>query len=121
MRVSSEGLVSKFIVIEGLIGVGKTSLCRILRDEWGAELVLEFDHVHGRLEAIGSTIGEFQVAAEGGEYVAAEARISDDGQRIVLRAAGVAAPVDARYLWSDAGYASVRGGSGLPVAPFRTR
>lgn len=87
----------------------------------GAELVLEFDHVHGRLEAIGSTIGEFQVAAEGGEYVAAEARISDDGQRIVLRAAGVAAPVDARYLWSDAGYASVRGGSGLPVAPFRTR
>ena len=33
--------MSKFIVIEGLIGVGKTSLCRILRDEWGAELVLE--------------------------------------------------------------------------------
>lgn len=33
--------MSKFIVIEGLIGVGKTSLCRILRDEWGAELILE--------------------------------------------------------------------------------
>jgi len=33
--------VSRFIVIEGLIGVGKTSLCRILRDEWGAELILE--------------------------------------------------------------------------------
>jgi deoxyadenosine/deoxycytidine kinase len=33
--------VSKFIVIEGLIGVGKTSLCKILRDEWGAELILE--------------------------------------------------------------------------------
>ena len=33
--------MSKFIVIEGLIGVGKTSLCRILREEWGAELVLE--------------------------------------------------------------------------------
>ncbi|MFT4979232.1 MAG: deoxyguanosine kinase, partial [Myxococcota bacterium] len=33
--------MSRFIVIEGLIGVGKTSLCRILRDEWGAELILE--------------------------------------------------------------------------------
>jgi len=33
--------VRKFIVIEGLIGVGKTSLCRLLRDEWRARLVLE--------------------------------------------------------------------------------
>ena len=30
-----------YIVIEGLIGVGKTSLCRILEREWGARLVLE--------------------------------------------------------------------------------
>ena len=33
--------MSKYIVIEGLIGVGKTSLCRILRDELSARLVLE--------------------------------------------------------------------------------
>lgn len=32
---------SRFIVIEGLIGVGKTSLCRLLRDRWDATLVLE--------------------------------------------------------------------------------
>ena len=32
---------SRFIVIEGLIGVGKTSLCRILEDRWKARLVLE--------------------------------------------------------------------------------
>ena len=32
---------SPFIVIEGLIGVGKTSLCRILEDRWRATLVLE--------------------------------------------------------------------------------
>lgn len=31
----------KFVVIEGLIGVGKTTLCRVLRDAWGAHLVLE--------------------------------------------------------------------------------
>lgn len=33
--------MARFIVIEGLIGVGKTSLCRLLAREWGARLVLE--------------------------------------------------------------------------------
>ena len=33
--------MGRFIVVEGLIGVGKTSLCRLLRDSWGAELILE--------------------------------------------------------------------------------
>lgn len=32
---------SRFIVIEGLIGVGKTSLCRLLEQKRNAELVLE--------------------------------------------------------------------------------
>ncbi|NUN13564.1 MAG: deoxynucleoside kinase [Myxococcales bacterium] len=32
---------SRFIVIEGLIGVGKTSLCRLLQSQWNARLVLE--------------------------------------------------------------------------------
>lgn len=33
--------MSRVVVIEGLIGVGKTTLCRILEREWGARLVLE--------------------------------------------------------------------------------
>ena len=33
--------MSRFIVIEGLIGVGKTSLCKLVESEWGARLVLE--------------------------------------------------------------------------------
>jgi deoxyadenosine/deoxycytidine kinase len=33
--------VRRFLVIEGLIGVGKTTLCRLLQDTWGAKLVLE--------------------------------------------------------------------------------
>lgn len=33
--------MSKAIVVEGLIGVGKTTLCRLLEKEWGARLVLE--------------------------------------------------------------------------------
>ncbi|MCB9793684.1 MAG: deoxynucleoside kinase [Alphaproteobacteria bacterium] len=32
---------SNYIVIEGLIGVGKTSLCKLLQDRWEARLVLE--------------------------------------------------------------------------------
>ena len=33
--------MSRFIVVEGLIGVGKTSLCRILQEAFNAHLVLE--------------------------------------------------------------------------------
>ena len=33
--------MSRFVVIEGLIGVGKTTLCRLLEQEWKARLVLE--------------------------------------------------------------------------------
>ena len=33
--------MSKFIVIEGLIGVGKTTLCRLMEERWSARLVLE--------------------------------------------------------------------------------
>ncbi|MEL6348649.1 MAG: deoxynucleoside kinase [Myxococcota bacterium] len=38
-RYTSE--MSHYFVIEGLIGVGKTSLCRLIEQEWGAELILE--------------------------------------------------------------------------------
>jgi len=39
--VHTGGRVRRFVVVEGLIGVGKTSLCRVLHDAWGARLVLE--------------------------------------------------------------------------------
>lgn len=32
---------ARVVVIEGLIGVGKTTLCRLIQREWGARLVLE--------------------------------------------------------------------------------
>ena len=34
-------MARQFIVVEGLIGVGKTSLCRLIQREWKARLVLE--------------------------------------------------------------------------------
>ena len=40
-RAREKHTVGKLLVLEGLIGVGKTSLARILRDEWRARLVLE--------------------------------------------------------------------------------
>jgi deoxyadenosine/deoxycytidine kinase len=41
----------RYIVIEGLIGVGKTSLCRLLQEAHGAELVLEPHEDNPFLEA----------------------------------------------------------------------
>ncbi len=87
----------------------------------GGQLALEFDHVQGGLRALSEPIDQFEVAGEDGAYVTAVARISEDGQRIILSSPQVEAPVSARYLWNDAGYASIMGGAGLPMAPFRTR
>ncbi len=39
-----------FVVVEGLIGVGKTSLCRLLEARWGARLVLEPNETNPFLE-----------------------------------------------------------------------
>lgn len=41
----------QFIVVEGLIGVGKTSLCRLLADEWGGRVVLEPSETNPFLES----------------------------------------------------------------------
>lgn len=31
----------RFLVVEGLIGAGKTTLCKLIAESWGAELILE--------------------------------------------------------------------------------
>ncbi len=40
----------RYIVIEGCIGVGKSTLCRLIRDRWGAHLVMEPDSINPFLE-----------------------------------------------------------------------
>ncbi|MFA7329945.1 MAG: deoxynucleoside kinase [Candidatus Delongbacteria bacterium] len=40
----------KSVAVEGVIGVGKTSLCNILAQEWGAQLILEEPHKNPFLE-----------------------------------------------------------------------
>ena len=87
----------------------------------GAALRVDFDHVAGGLSMIGDALAHFEVAGVDGHFVAAEAAITDDGRAVVLRAAGVALPTRARYLWDDAAEATLMGGAGLPAAPFRSR
>ncbi len=41
----------QYIVIEGCIGVGKSTLCRLIRDAWGAHLVMEPDSINPFLES----------------------------------------------------------------------
>lgn len=41
----------QFIVVEGLIGVGKTSLCKLLAEEWQGRLVLEPSETNPFLES----------------------------------------------------------------------
>ena len=41
----------RYIVIEGCIGVGKSTLCRVIRDAWGAHLVMEPDAINPFLES----------------------------------------------------------------------
>ena len=43
--------MSHYIAVEGLIGVGKSTLCRLMRDEWGARLVMEPDATNPFLES----------------------------------------------------------------------
>lgn len=40
----------RYIVVEGSIGVGKSTLCRVMRDAWGAHLVMEPDSINPFLE-----------------------------------------------------------------------
>lgn len=41
----------RYIVVEGCIGVGKSTLCRLMRDRWGAHLVMEPDSINPFLES----------------------------------------------------------------------
>lgn len=86
----------------------------------GASMILFFDHVAGALHASGETIEHFELRNQAGSFIPARAEILGDGQSIRLEAPGVDSPTGARYLWGDAPESSLSGGTGLPMAPFRT-
>ena len=84
----------------------------------GDKLCLAFDHAEDGLEVKGDSITGFELAGEDKEFRPAEAEII--GDKIILSAAGISAPVYARYAWGNFPEYSVFGSSGIPLAPFRT-
>ncbi len=86
--------MSRLVVIEGLIGVGKTTLCRILEREWNARLILEPADDNPFLARFYSDPERFALPAQL-FYMAA--RYS---QQVALRQPDLFAPITVcDYLW----------------------
>ena len=89
----------------------------------GAEATIEFDHVHGGLVARGggsaNTVQGFELAGADGKFVPATARI--DGERMVVRAEGVASPTAIRYAWANNPTCNLYNKAALPAAPFEAK
>lgn len=83
--------------------------------------VVEFD-THGSALAVrsgGNDVQGFVLA--GADRVFKPARAVIEGDRIVVRADGIPAPVAVRYAWSDnPANADLVGTTGLPASPFRS-
>lgn len=85
----------------------------------GAALRLSFSHRGGGLVAKDGPLKTFELAGADGKFLPAEATL--DGDTILLTCAPVAAPVVARYAWSNYPEgANLFNAAGLPAAPFRT-
>jgi sialate O-acetylesterase len=85
----------------------------------GSSVRVQFDHVGGGLVARGGEeIRGFAVAGQDGGFEAAQAVI--DGASVVVRAAGVEAPLAVRYAWADNPDCNLCNREGLPASPFRT-
>jgi sialate O-acetylesterase len=74
--------------------------------------------VNGGLIAEGGRLKGFQVAADAGAFVEAEARI--EGDTVVVWSEDVPGPVDVRYGWANAPDCTLYNKAGLPASPFRT-
>jgi sialate O-acetylesterase len=84
-------------------------------------IMLHFDHTEGGLtlaEGSEQLIG-FQIAAEDGPYLAAEARI--EGSTVVVWHPEITKPTKARYAWANYTAANLVNGCGLPAGTFRTQ
>ena len=83
-------------------------------------VVLSFGQAGGGLVASDNgPLKYFEIAGEDRKFVAAQASI--DGSTVVVKAAGVTAPVAVRYAWSNNPEApNFFNAEGLPASPFRT-
>lgn len=84
----------------------------------GAEVVLSFKHTNGGLVARSSALQGFVVAGADRKWVPAQARI--EGDKVIVSAPGVPAPLAVRYGWENLPTCTLFNGAGLPASPFRT-
>ncbi|BCU77868.1 GDSL-type esterase/lipase family protein [Luteolibacter sp. LG18] len=84
----------------------------------GKDAWLAFDHVGKGLEAKDGPLKGFTLAGADGNFVPATAEIK--GDKVVVRAEGVAAPVAVRYGWANVPDVNLFNQAGLPATPFRT-
>lgn len=79
-------------------------------------LRLWFGHAEGGLKAGANGWCGFEVAAEGGAFVPASAKI--DGSTILVSSEKVSVPTRVRYAWKDDPECPFFNRSGLPASPF---
>ena len=85
----------------------------------GDTLRLSFAHAAGLASRDGKPLKEFEIAGADGQFVPATATI--DGETVVVSAAGVAAPQEARFGWRNTAQPNLVNAAGLPASPFRTQ
>jgi sialate O-acetylesterase len=85
----------------------------------GDGLRVWFDHVGTGLQTKGAELRGFEIAGADRVFHPADARI--DGNTVVLKGAGVATPVFARYAWKDNPDGNLYNVENLPASPFQSR
>jgi len=78
---------------------------------------LHFDFAEDGFVVDGDITG-FEIAGEDKQYK--EAKVSINGNTILLESNEILEPVYARYCWTNYGDVSIFGANGIPLAPFRT-
>jgi len=82
------------------------------------KIVLHFNHADDGLTSLDGPLRTFEIAAEPGKFVAAEATI--DGDTVIVHSDEIAKPVAVRFAWKDVALPNLFNGHHLPASPFRT-
>lgn len=81
----------------------------------GAAIRVWFDHARGLMAKEGEVTG-FEVAGRDGKF--SPAKVSIEGETLVVSSPEVAEPVQVRYGWANSPQCDLFNGEGLPASPF---
>ena len=85
----------------------------------GKKIELEFDNIgSGLISKDGKPLTWFSIAGKDGNFVNADAIISDN--KIIVTSPKVTIPVAVRFAWYEAAQPNLFNKEGLPASPFRT-